>query len=329
MKISLAYIIFYFVYVAAVVLFIVACLLTNPSIRQSFFYGPDNYDIMEHVPVGWMSIFALFAGSLIMLIVRGKRLFTKDLTRVNGKIRVLDLLKMTGIILGINAAITLVSYIFSLLLRNMGYTPGPDVFETLYSDFSGLLYVVILGPILEEIIFRGAILRSLERFGQNFAIVVSSLMFGLYHLALFQGVFAFFIGLILAYCAIKFSIKWAMLLHMINNGFAMSFMLIPDGMNIDLGILLLILALGVLAAFVAFKTFRAQLKAGKPTELHFAAGVPIVPCALSPADPRIAHYLTTAMTLRAKPYHLVFSSAWFIVALSLMSILTLVTTFVM
>ena len=327
MKISVSYISFYFVYFAAVVVFVMAYLFTNASFRESFFSEPDANEAMASLPVGFLSILALFAGSLIMLIVRGKKLYTKDLTKINNRIHVPDLLKMAGIILGINAAITLVSYLIMLFLENLGYTPGPDVFEMLYSDFSGLLYVVILGPILEEIIFRGAILRSLERFGQNFAIVVSSLMFGLYHLALFQGIFAFFIGLILAYCALRFSIKWAMLLHMVNNGFAMSFMFLPDGMNIDLGILLLVLAFGVLAAFVAFKTFREQLRAGKPTELHFAAGVPIVPWYLSPADPRIAPYIASAMTLRAKPYHLMFSSVWFIVALSLISVLTLVMTF--
>jgi len=284
-------------------------------------------DILESLPLGWLSIITLFLGSFIYLIVRGKRMFTIDLTKTSSKIHVPDFFKMAGIILGINAIVTLISYLLLLFFESMGFESGADPIEMLLQDYSGILYVVLLGPILEEIIFRGAVLRSLERFGQNFAIVVSSLLFGLYHQALFQGIFAFFVGLVLGYCALRFSIKWAMALHVINNGFAVSLSYVPGDDLIAIGILLLVLALGVLSAFFAFNTFRRQLKTGKPTELHFAAGMPIVPYYISPADPRITPYIAPAMMLRAKPYHLLFSSPVFIVALSLISVSTLVMTF--
>ena len=50
-----------------------------------------------------------------------------------------------------------------------------------------------------------------------FAIIVSSILFGLMHANVVQIVFAFFVGLVLAYITEEYSIKWAILIHIINN----------------------------------------------------------------------------------------------------------------
>jgi len=338
MKISVSLISFYVVYLIVAVASMLIFLAATGKLGILFGYstglggtsiqGVEN-DILSALPLGWISIVSLFVGSLMLLIVRGKRLYTKDLTKTNNRIDTPDFLKMAGLILGINAAITLVSLLFSLFSESLGNSTGSDAMELFFRDYSGVLYVVLLGPVLEEIIFRGAVLRSLEPFGQNFAIVVSSLLFGLYHLMLFQGVFAFFIGLVLAYCAIRFSIKWAILLHILNNGFATVLSYLGISEVVQYVILAIMLALGLLSLVFGFKKLRQQMKSGKPTELYFAVGIPIVPYYLSPADPRIAPYIASAMTIRAKPYHLAFSSAWLIVVLSLATIITLLMTFVM
>ncbi len=85
------------------------------------------------------------------------------------------------------------------------------------SSISMILYISFLGPITEELLFRGILLRRLEKFGKVFAIVVSSVLFGAFHGNLAQGLFATFMGLIFAYVAIEYSIKWSILLHIINN----------------------------------------------------------------------------------------------------------------
>ena len=43
-------------------------------------------------------------------------------------------------------------------------------------------------------------------------------MFGLMHENIPQSVFAFMVGIILGYVAIEYSIWWAIILHIINNG---------------------------------------------------------------------------------------------------------------
>lgn len=82
---------------------------------------------------------------------------------------------------------------------------------------SMFLYLSLGAPIVEEIIFRGLVLRGLERYGKRFAILISALLFGLFHGNIVQSPYAFLVGLVLGYVAMEYSIFWAMVLHMINN----------------------------------------------------------------------------------------------------------------
>lgn len=104
-------------------------------------------------------------------------------------------------------------------LNVLGYTASSA--SGLFSDYGDaipeLLYVGIVGPIAEELVWRGFIMRGLQPVGRNLAIVLSALMFGLMHGNLYQIPFAFGIGLMLGYVAMEYSIYDAMILHVINN----------------------------------------------------------------------------------------------------------------
>jgi len=84
-------------------------------------------------------------------------------------------------------------------------------------SISMLLYAGIIGPIVEELVYRGIIMRSLEKYGTSLAIVVSSVFFGIMHGNIPQAIFAFLVGLILGYTASRYSIVWSTVLHIINN----------------------------------------------------------------------------------------------------------------
>ena len=58
-------------------------------------------------------------------------------------------------------------------------------------------YVCLLGPVIEEILFRGIILESMRQYNERFAIVFSSLIFGLMHCNIPQAVNGFIVGLVL------------------------------------------------------------------------------------------------------------------------------------
>lgn len=84
--------------------------------------------------------------------------------------------------------------------------------------------VCVLPPFVEEIMFRGVILQSLRRYGDGFAVVVSALLFGLYHGNFIQLVFAFLCGLVMGLTVVRTnSLLPSMLIHFINN--AVSFTL--------------------------------------------------------------------------------------------------------
>lgn len=80
------------------------------------------------------------------------------------------------------------------------------------------VYITIIGPAAEEIVFRGFIMRGLMRCGRVFAIVASAFLFGIMHGNLQQFPFAFIVGILLGYAAAEYSVWCSMLMHIINNG---------------------------------------------------------------------------------------------------------------
>ena len=71
---------------------------------------------------------------------------------------------------------------------------------------SGLLFLwgVVLAPVLEELFFRGILLRKIERAaGTVPAVLITSLLFGLYHGNLSQGIAAAAAGLALGLAYVR------------------------------------------------------------------------------------------------------------------------------
>ena len=167
----------------------------------------------------------------MLLILRGRNTFTTDLVAVNQKAKPLSIFKALLLILGIGAAANLLAIAASPLLEFLGLSLTDSLEDSvsgmLLSPF-GVFYVCLAGPIIEEIIFRGAILNRLSRHGVNFAIVTQALMFGLFHGILFQSFYTFFMGILLGYIALRYSLKWAMVVHIVNNSVAMGLVLLEE-----------------------------------------------------------------------------------------------------
>jgi membrane protease YdiL (CAAX protease family) len=87
-----------------------------------------------------------------------------------------------------------------------------------------LLYVCLVGPILEEILFRGLVLQSLRPWGDKLAIIVSGVLFGLMHMNLLQGIPVAVLGIFFAYVTVKSgSIIPTVILHILYNTIPMIF----------------------------------------------------------------------------------------------------------
>ena len=92
-----------------------------------------------------------------------------------------------------------------------------------------MLYMVICAPVIEEFVFRKLIVDRTVRYGQGAAVVMSGFMFGIFHGNLNQFVYAFTLGMFLAFLYVKTgNIKITIALHMMINfvgGFVSSWLI--------------------------------------------------------------------------------------------------------
>lgn len=167
----------------------------------------------------WGYLLAIAMG-LVMLLLWKKPSYFRQIIFVQGK-------KMTGRDFLLITVIFLVGqqlfqwwYLLLEWISNLLGVSLDAILESGNVDTHSVpmyLYACLLGPVAEEILFRGLVLRSLQPYGKKYAIVVSSLLFGLFHGNLMQAPFAFVVGLVMGYVAMEYHIGWAVALHLINN----------------------------------------------------------------------------------------------------------------
>lgn len=138
------------------------------------------------------------------------------------------------------------SVIISNWILYLHIVPSKNVFNTYMQNATIIntivisIQVIIIGPIIEELIFRKILLgKLLEKFSNRpiKAIVYSALIFGIVHLNIIQGVAAFGGGIILGliYYYTK-SIKATIFAHILNN----FLIIIPNPIGLWMNVIYLI-----------------------------------------------------------------------------------------
>lgn len=108
---------------------------------------------------------------------------------------------------------TIVKSIFKIEINN-DITTLIQESNTIYL----IIFAAILGPIFEELIFRGTMLKKLRIYGDKTAILYTAIAFGLFHCNIAQIPFAIVCGLILGYVVVKTNnIIYPIILHIILN----------------------------------------------------------------------------------------------------------------
>ncbi|EIC95007.1 CAAX protease self-immunity [Lachnoanaerobaculum saburreum F0468] len=101
-----------------------------------------------------------------------------------------------------------------------------EYFSGVYSDLESgdyiwsLLSISIVGPVVEEILFRLLVFNSLERVTKNpwFAIIVSGVAFGVWHMIFVQSVYTAIMGCMMGLIYYKTrNIFITMFIHIFNN----------------------------------------------------------------------------------------------------------------
>ncbi|HET6352319.1 MAG TPA: CPBP family glutamic-type intramembrane protease [Coriobacteriia bacterium] len=134
--------------------------------------------------------------------------------------------KSVGLVAALLLGTRLVSTLWGALAQAVGWAPAAS--EALSGIFGGgslgfvltVLTVVVVGPLVEEMVFRGVIAGALDlRFGMWVAITTSAAAFAAYHLTAWVAVPTFVLGVALAWLALTRETLWpAVALHALYNG---------------------------------------------------------------------------------------------------------------
>lgn len=130
---------------------------------------------------------------------------------------VLSAIICIGLAYAANILGLIMTTIIGIFTGNSVANPITDVVTSM-SPWAVLFYTVICAPIMEELVFRKLIVDRAVGYGQGVAVVVSGVMFGLFHGNLNQFVYAAVIGSFLAYLYVKTgNVKITISLHMLFN----------------------------------------------------------------------------------------------------------------
>ena len=114
------------------------------------------------------------------------------------------------------------TYLDLAVRRLFGMTGGPvnvvAGFAMQESLFWKILVMVILAPVLEELVFRKALISRLHIYGQRTAVILSAAAFGLFHANVPQTLYAGLMGLLLGYVYVRTGkLRYTIGLHVIVN----------------------------------------------------------------------------------------------------------------
>ena len=149
--------------------------------------------------------------------------------------------RMGGWMLGLIVSITTIAAAFMTDSLTKIMPEAPQWFEDAMSSIMEaptwltLLSVSIFAPLFEEWLCRGLVLRGLlQKKSPAVAISLSALFFAILHMNPWQAVPAFILGLLFGYVYYRTgSLKLTMLMHCVNNTFAVIFSKIPQFKDAD------------------------------------------------------------------------------------------------
>ncbi len=119
---------------------------------------------------------------------------------------------------------SIVGMILNNLLGNITGQGATNHFANVVSNMPTVVRIIvvpILAPVFEELLFRKALIDRIVGYGEVLAMLISGIMFGLYHANFLQFFYATFLGIFFAFIYIRTGkIGYTITLHLIINGFS-------------------------------------------------------------------------------------------------------------
>lgn len=117
------------------------------------------------------------------------------------------------------------SNLISAMLSMLNLQPHTDLYMPTQPVAMVLfgIQLCVITPIIEEFVFRGMIFQSMRRFGDSFALVLSAILFALFHGNLVQAPNAFLMGLVIGYFVLYSGSLWVgVIIHAVNNAMSLA-----------------------------------------------------------------------------------------------------------
>jgi membrane protease YdiL (CAAX protease family) len=228
----------------------------------------------------WGYLLTCVMGGVILLVWKKKEFCFQEIWKRGAPMKPVDFLLILVVFLSGQLVFQVMASAMEAVLNLFGMSMMESIESaTIQTDsISMFLYAGLFAPVFEEILFRGLLLRTLLPYGKKFAIVITAILFGVFHGNLAQTSFAFCVGLILGYVALEYNIGWAMVLHMFNNlilgdVYSRLLNLLPENLGglID-GIVMILLGIAaVIILVIRRREIAAYCKAEKLDDLHLRA----------------------------------------------------------
>ena len=183
-----------------------------------------------------------------------------------------------------------ISNIFGVVPTMPDFTPPEGTLPLILHTIS----MTVAAAFLEELFFRGVVLQSLRRFGDGFAIIISSIFFAMAHGNLVQGVNVLIVGMVIGFFVLRTGSLWTgIIIHFANNavavGMDLAFQALENhgwGTEVLVGMYFVIYVFGgLIAAAYLFGTYpgilrlapsRSRLTMGERYRVFFLSAMPIV-----------------------------------------------------
>lgn len=122
-----------------------------------------------------------------------------------------------------------------------------------------IIYTCIIAPVTEELFYRGMLLKTFSKANQRFAIIASSVFFGLAHGNIRQFLLAFLLGIFLSHITMKHnSLLPSVIVHIFVNSLStiineLSERELGDNFLMVINIIYMLIAIAGIAFFIEFR----------------------------------------------------------------------------
>ena len=204
--------------------------------------------------------------------------YFKGFVKKNPKVKPGDVFGVRSVLAAVLIAIGLFFSINSLLIVINWLMPALiDMYNMMIEaagvatdTFIVIVYTIILGPVLEELCFRGVTFAILEKSGvrPGIIILISSLLFGAMHMIPVQVLYATIIGLFLGYLRYKYrSIMITVGAHILFNFFGTYVSGSLEGLGLGEGVMLIAGGVSLFLLVIAIVLINGDKKAYKPSRI--------------------------------------------------------------